>query len=146
MAEIINLSDRRSKPQVTAETSDLAEAFAIAAILVQEWQQLTHEIRMGKTQLVGLDFLPLANPYPAEPTVAFAGVTKTASEICELAVHLVGQPLPPLMRVVFAIWNADDPDDPILTYADAVEMVEAVIDFSLSDQGEPPLRRTGGHA
>lgn len=145
MNNVINLADRR--PRILPATNDLAEAFGMVALLMEDWHSTNEMVRTGRLVLVDVDLVtPLANPYPTKPIVRFAGQDKTASEIVALAAaHLPGRSFSPLMATIFAGLNRDDPDNPIKGYADAIELLDAIICDVQADQEETPahLKRNG---
>ena len=114
------------------ETSDMAEAFAMAALMCREWQDLTCEVQFGHVTMIGPDI------YPAEPRITFAGRERTLSEIvADTGPYLQTIPLTPIARLAFTLWNTGG-EDPVNTFADAIEWMENAIDFTRMDQEQPP--------
>ena len=146
MDNVIELAGRRWKP-VTFTVDSLADAFAVAAILAQNWWDEIRMVRSGAMQIVDANHVPLANPFPEEPKVRFAGQDLTVSAIVAMAGALVNEPLPAPLRVQMALWNCDDPDNPVNTYADAMEFVEGTILNAEDEQVDDlPMWTPGGAA
>lgn len=126
---VIAFPGKARKPnRIEAVTGDLHEALWMAAFLIRDWEEIAFDIGSGKVTLVDAEGQPSADPFGAEPVVTLAGDRRTVSEIVSLGKALDGTaPLPSHMLIFFAIWNSDDPEDLILTYADAIEMMDGAL-------------------
>ena len=127
---------------IEAKTPDLLEALWMAAFLLREWEGQVFEISAGTVVLVDEDGRPAADRYGSEPTVELAGTRRTVTEIVTMAPALdLWARLPAHMLIFFAIWNSEDPDNPVLTYGDAVELMDGALD---GIQWEKEHGRAGG--
>ena len=129
MSNVVPFPGKSRLPtRIEAVTGDLHEALWMAAILLKDWEDLAFDIGGGRVTLVDEDGSPSADPFGSEPVIVLASTRRTVSEVISLATALDGAaPLPGHMLIFFAIWNSDDPEDPILTYADAIEMMDGAL-------------------
>lgn len=118
----------RARATVLAQTDDLHEAFRMTAFLLRDWEDFVCQVGAGQVVLVDADGQRSEEPFGREPMIWFAGSGRTATEIVQLASAIdPATPLPADMRVFFALWNSDGADDPILTYGDAIDMLDAAL-------------------